>query len=728
MELNDNHTFMIPRLFLKDVDIETSDVRGFESFSIHNPKQPIEYEVLYLHGGAYARGIKLHHVYLMRALAMRLNARVTMIDYPLAPQHQAEETTDVCMELYRTLSNQMMEQGNQVHVSKQEVKRTKGCEMILVGDSAGAGLALALAMMIRDYNQLVPKKDCMIAPSALVLYSPWLDVGMTNPKIRLYEDKDYILDYKALVDIGKAYAGELAIQDFRVSPAYGVLEQLGKICVFYGTDEMFYPDCQAFVKKRDIDGTTIHGVEYQKMPHDWVVLPIEEREMALDQTVQFIRGQEGVQMQKKGKIKQQQGTWRRLDNTAHIFPLISNANYSNVFRVSVVLNKTINPEMLQKAFEETLQWFPHFQSRIRKGVFWYYFEKNHYPVFQVEQERGRPCSYIDRRKNNQYLFKVLYYKRRLTLEVFHVLTDGTGAMKFLKALTANYLRLCQGEAIVLDSDIVDTLGDIEDSYKRHYKKRNIKSKASDKMDKAYMVRGKKLDMYQMGIVHGHLNIKELSAWTKANNQTITVYLASVYLWSIYKSEHLEGAQHPSIRLSVPVNLRPYFDSTTSMNFYSFIAVSLDARDEEWTFDAIVESVKEQFARQIHKEAFEKRIVEDVKKSKNIAVRLVPRVIKYPIVKAVYRKSLSKYTTTLSNIGKITMPQEYAQQIQHFEMMLNPTKTGRIKLGIAGFGNELVLSFTSQLVDTRIQRYFFRKLAQDGLEVKIESNGVYYEDV
>lgn len=726
MELEDNHTLSIPRLFLKDMEIVTSSIREFDTFSIYNPKELIDYEVLYLHGGAYARGIKLHHIYLMRFFAMQLKARVTMIDYPLAPQHEALETTDVCMELYRKISDETV-------ALLDESNETKNREIILIGDSAGAGLALALSMMIRDYNAVLSNKENqLIAPSKLILYSPWLDVGMSNPSIQEYEDKDYILDYKALVDIGRAYAGALDIEDFRVSPGFGKMEGLGAICVFYGTEEMFYPDCKTFAKKRRITGTTIQGIEYPKMPHDWLMLPIEERESALNQTVRFIQGQEGVQMQKQKQGKKRQkdiGTWRRLDNTAHVFPLISNTNYSNVFRVSVVLKKYIDPDLLQKAFEETLQWFPHFQSRIRKGVFWYYFEKNHHPVFQVEQERARPCSYIDRRKNNQYLFKVFYYRKRLTLEVFHVLTDGTGAMKFLKALTANYLRLCQGESTLIDSDVVDTLGDIEDSYKRHYKKHNKKAVLSEKkLDKAYYIKGKKLEMYQMGVIHGHLNVKALSEVAKANNLTITVYLTTVYLWAIYKSEHLEKTKHASIRLAVPVNLRPYFESTTSMNFYSFITVSLDAREDEWSFEELAESVKEQFAEQIQKEAFEKRIAQDVKKSKNMAVRLVPRVIKFPIVKAVYRKSLRTYTSTLSNIGKITMPENFAKHIQHFEMMLSPTKTGRIKLGIAGFENELILSFTSQLEDTRIQRYFFRHLTADGLEVKLESNGVYYEDM
>ena len=423
--------------------------------------------------------------------------------------------------------------------------------------------------------------------------------------------------------------------------------------------------------------------------------------------------------------KSHEHTWRRLDSTAHIFPLVSNSNYSNVFRMSVVLKETINPDYLQEALEGTLPWFPHFQSRIRRGVFWYYFEKNQHPIFQVEEESSRPCSFIDLHKNEQYLFKVLYFNRRITLEVFHVLTDGTGAVNFLKALTANYLRLVDGVEMSLDHEVTETLGDIEDSYKLNYKKRK---KSKHKIPKAYVVSGKKLPMYEMGIFHGYLSSKAVKDLAKSQGLSITMYLAAVYLWAIYESGHLETSEHKPIQIAVPVNLRPYFKSTTSMNFYSYITISLKASDQVISFEDIASLVSDQFKAQIDKELFLQKISMDVEKSRNIVTRLAPRFLKYIAVNLIYNKSMKAYTSTLSNIGIIGMPERFSRRIHHFEMMLNPTKASPIKLAVAGFEDKLILSFTSQLVEAKVQKAYFRKLAEDGLTVSVESNGVYYEEL
>lgn len=702
---DENHDFVRPKFMLKGMETEEYSFHGFKVVSVHNPNLPIDYQVLYLHGGAYAKGIKLHHYHLIETFANGLKGQVTMVDYPLAPKHEAKETIDLCFELYKKIAG------------------STDKPLVLIGDSAGGGLALALLMMIRDDKNEGHNRLPM--PYKTILYSPWLDLDLANPEIDDYEDKDYILSRQALIEIGRIYAGELTTQNPLVSPIYGDLNHLGDIYVFYGSHELFYPDCKRFSELENLKGTKITGQAFDEMPHDWVVMPIEESNEAIKKTIIFVRGKAGDSLTKAKNRGRHHGTWRRLDNTAHIFPLISNSNHSNVFRVSMMLKNNIDPVYLQEALEQALPWFPHFQSRIRKGAFWYYFEKNQHPIFEVEEEAFRPCSFIDLHKNHHYLFKVFYYQKRITLEVFHVLTDGTGALDFLKAITANYLRLVNGESVKLDGEVIETLGDIEDSYKRNYKKRKV---VKQKNILAHEIKGKKLEMYRMGLIQGFINVKEILSFVKSQEHTITSYLATVYLWAIYRSEHLETCSHKPIRIAVPVNLRPFFESTTSMNFYSYISIHLEAKDEEYTFEEIGDMVKAQFKSQIKKEAFIKKISEDVRKSKNVFVRIAPRFVKYGIVKIIYHRSMKSYTTTLSNLGKVNMPEEYQDQIEHLELLLNPSKSNRIKLGVAGYRDLLVVSFTSQLIDTGVQKVFFRKLAKDGLGVRIESNGVYYENL
>ena len=138
------------------------------------------------------------------------------------------------------------------------------------------------------------------------------------------------------------------------------------------------------------------------------------------------------------------GQWRRLDNTAKIFPVIANENMSQVFRLSVTLKEQVKPEVLQQALEDILPHIRNFRVRLRKGLFWYYFEENK-KVPQVQRESTYPCRYIDPHGNRKFLFRVTYYEKRINLEVFHALTDGLGAVNMLKDLTGRYLQLIHGE-------------------------------------------------------------------------------------------------------------------------------------------------------------------------------------------------------------------------------------------------------------------------------------------
>ena len=146
----------------------------------------------------------------------------------------------------------------------------------------------------------------------------------------------------------------------------------------------------------------------------------------------------------RSKRQQRPLRWEKLDNTAHIFPVIAGEQLSNVYRISVTLQEMVDPELLQRALDLVLPKFDGFNMRLHKGVFWRYFEENGRPAPTVQEEKQFPCRYIRANKNRSYLFRVTYYRYRINLEVFHVLTDGMGGLNFLKELTYQYLRLAHG--------------------------------------------------------------------------------------------------------------------------------------------------------------------------------------------------------------------------------------------------------------------------------------------
>ena len=177
------------------------------------------------------------------------------------------------------------------------------------------------------------------------------------------------------------------------------------------------------------------------------------------------------------------------------------------------------------------------------------------------------------------MFRVTYYKCRINLEVFHVLTDGMGGINFLKELTYQYLRLAHKDLQekLGDSLSVDTSLNREDSFLKNYKKSSAKGYQTKK---AYLIRGEKLRPGEFGVMHGYMKIPELKRVCHAMEISINEYLVSVYIWSVY-TECLHGMPSKCpIRVAVPVNLRPYFNSITTKNFFVMVSAEFHPRSEE----------------------------------------------------------------------------------------------------------------------------------------------------
>ena len=184
------------------------------------------------------------------------------------------------------------------------------------------------------------------------------------------------------------------------------------------------------------------------------------------------------------KDKENKLYWRKLDNSAKIFPISNGKKYSTVFRISCVLKEKIEPKILQKAVQLTLKKYKSFKVRMRSGFFWYYFEENlKEPI--IEQEVDYPCKYIDERHNNNYLFKVTYFEKKINIDIFHSLTDGNNGTIFFREIIYNYLELIHPELLKEEQRGLRKIEyNTEDSYIKNYDKK-AKSNASGK--KAYII-------------------------------------------------------------------------------------------------------------------------------------------------------------------------------------------------------------------------------------------------
>ncbi|HBZ02510.1 MAG TPA: hypothetical protein DEO83_01680 [Lachnospiraceae bacterium] len=416
--------------------------------------------------------------------------------------------------------------------------------------------------------------------------------------------------------------------------------------------------------------------------------------------------------------------WDKLDNTAQLFPVIAREGMSNVYRVAVTLKEDIDETTLQIALEKVLPHFDVFRMTMKRGIFWYYFEENKNKAPRVKEEYTYPCMFINQYSNNNYLFRLSYYKNRINLEVFHALTDGNGALTFLKEITYQYLRLKHNNVL---GDLIDSLGvetslDTSDSYISNYRK---KQKKSYKTKRAVIIKGEKLPINQFAIIHGTMPVDEIKKIAKSYNATINQYLVAVYTWAIYLDQLKKKESDKPVTVCVPVNLRPYFESDTNKNFFVVVTSVFEPKKENYTFDEVLEIVKKSLSEQITKENLEKLFSYNVSNEMNYLLRAIPLFLKNIAMKQVYNASAKANTTTLTNLGVMKVAEPYQDYIDRFEAVLSMSKGQNMKMTVLSYAGKLTLTFSACIRESDIQRIFFRKLSEEGINIEIETNGVYY---
>lgn len=418
--------------------------------------------------------------------------------------------------------------------------------------------------------------------------------------------------------------------------------------------------------------------------------------------------------------------WAKLDNTAHLFPAIAGESMTNVYRVAIYLNEEIQQEILQEALDIVLPKFAVFNCRLRQGFFWYYFEENGKKAPRVVEESTYPCRYMEENHNRNYLFRVTYYGKRINLEAFHVLTDGTGAFAFLKELAYQYLRLSHPELREKYGDGLssETSLNTEDSYLQNFKKTRFSG--GYKAGRAYILKGLLFPADKMGIIHGHMPVEEVKEAAKRHDATLNEYLVAVFLWAVYQA-YLKGmpSKH-QLSVSVPVNLRPYFQSVTTKNFFVMVTAIFHPTKENQPFEDVMEAVKTSLREQMTKEHLEEVLSYNVTGERALILRALPLVFKNPGMRGVYNMHAKANTATVTNMGNITVSSKYREYIERFDVLLSRSRGQNLKMALSSYNGTLSATITSAMKDTRLQCVFFRYLTSQGISVTLDTNGVYYE--
>ena len=646
--------------------------------------------ILYLHGGGYTCGDLDYAKGFGSMLAAKTGTRVFCAAYRLAPEHPFPAALEDAETAYRYL-----------------LAKGYGPEHItLCGESAGGGLCFSLCLRLRELG--LPQ------PAGILAISPWTDLTASGPSYEENKQADPSMSVQLLNFFADSYTNNR--EDPLVSPLFGQLDSLPPVLIFVGGDEIMLSDSQRIHEKLLAEGGISRLVVAPQRWHGYVLYGLEEDAAVFTQINDFLN----QFMQQQRKLR-----WMRLDNAAKIYPAARNQHWSSVFRVSATLTEPVDKAVLQASLDVTARRFPSIATRLRKGVFWYYLqqisktpelcEESSYPLVRMSGKELRRCA-----------FRVIAYENRIALEIFHSLTDGTGAMVFLKTLLAEYLLQKHGLRVPAAQGVLGRLEEpsdmeMEDSFQKYAGPVSAPRREND----AWRITG-------TPETAGFLNLTCMSVPTQAvldaahsYGVSVTTFLCAAMMQALQRlqQKQVPDARHRKpIRVLLPINLRRLFPSQTLRNFSLYTIPEIDPRLGEYSFREICHAVHYKLGMDNSAKVMSTKIAANVGNERMFAVKIMPLFIKNAVMKAVFLAAGEKKTCLdMSNLGAVELPEVMQPYVERMDFILGPQSTAPYNCAVISYGGQTNINFIRDIKEPALEAEFARVLLNMGIPVTVQSN-------
>lgn len=412
--------------------------------------------------------------------------------------------------------------------------------------------------------------------------------------------------------------------------------------------------------------------------------------------------------------------WYRRDTAATVYFASRTRSWSNVYRNGFVMKEDVDPVALQQAVDDVYPAAKYYFEHGAHGFFWDYLERDENTRVVVPED-NYPCRPVDIFNTTKPMMRIVWHKRRIAMECFHGICDGTASMLLVKTIVARYLEL-KGVEIPDKSEFIDLDApaapeELEDAYQRHYApmKGLTRKEAS-----AWQIKAKKIPNY-FRAVHGITPVADIKNLAAQREMTITDYLLAAMLYALYRN-----APRPykkPVKINVPANLRTVFGTPSRRNFALFANIGFDpSKKADFSFDDIAEEIKGKLKQGVSREELEKMVSLNVKTASSPLVRFMPNAVKHMIVKLGFRYSgQKKFSLCMTNIGIVKMPPEMAAHVDRVESLLGGTPFKRLSADIISDGKMMLITFTGDNKSMAVQRDFFRFLAGRGARIRVECN-------
>ncbi len=416
--------------------------------------------------------------------------------------------------------------------------------------------------------------------------------------------------------------------------------------------------------------------------------------------------------------------WIELDNAAKLFPAIISKDLTSVFRITAILKQPVRYSALKEAVEITSERYPYFSVSLGSGLFWHYLEFTGKPP-RIQAEEKIPCTAFAVNRKSEPLYRIVVRSNRISVEFIHILTDGGGALEYLKSLLYNYFRLT-GTKIISPGDIILPETPLsEEEYEDGYRKFFRKLPPPAKLDKAWHLPFRLNSRPRLNVIHAEMKAAELLELSRKYKVSITEYFVAVYFYAlqnIFIAERDKGIKIKKkvLRIELPVNMRNKCSSRTMRNFSLFVLPEIDMRLGTYTFEEIITSVYHQLRISSEVKQISRFLSQNVSYEKLFVVRVLPLFIKKLAISAIYRGLASKrFTGIVTNLGQVKLPEEMAKMVENFEI-IPPPPNPKIKVCIAivSFEDRLRISFSNISQSRELERQILKHLADAGVHIKV----------
>lgn len=412
--------------------------------------------------------------------------------------------------------------------------------------------------------------------------------------------------------------------------------------------------------------------------------------------------------------------WYKLDNAALMYPLVARGESISIFRVSALLRDPVDPVELQYAVNDIAARFPTICGSVKNGFFWPFIDRPTIPITVKPQTKvpGRPMK-VDSRRSQ---IRVNYIGNQISVEFFHSATDGTGGIIFLNSLLRRYFQRL-GYKIdctnCFDYRDIPSLEEIRDNFAAVTVKKNPppcpKPVKSKKLNGTLQRGGKYVT------VRGVMSASQLKSVAKQHNATVTEYLGAVQLMALNRLAAVTNSpENPPIRVLIPVNLRRIYDMETIRNFSSYIFYQYSGQND---IDEVIDDIRKQTEEQMTDDYFRGMVSFNYNNGNSPLLKIVPLAVKRFVLGCIVsgRGDGVVNCSTLSNLGVVKAPKQFDDLVLRYDFMLGKPAKKNNNFAVATYNDTCVISMTSPFVERDCEMYFFRKLAEAGIDIAVESD-------